>query len=131
MRDHVDTEATEKNVAQLQSFAEIVGAEVISAPLNETGNSPGRPLREYLELAKGTCIYNMPVPSVDQRRLRSAAKLTGDEQLQRIASAGTVPISLDHLKDRDAETLVRVGYKITYSPEEIRQLGLDNLDDRT
>jgi len=118
-------------VARLQSFAEIVGTEVISGPLNDTGKSPGRPLREYLELAKGTCIYNMPVPSVDQHRLRSVAKLTGDEQLRRIATAGTIPISLDHLKDRDSETLVRVGYKITYSPEEIQQLGLDNPDERT
>jgi hypothetical protein len=131
MRDHVESGAAEYNVAQLQSFAEIVGAEAISGPLNETGKSPGRPLREYLELAKGTDIYDMPVPSSDQHRLRSVARLTGDERLQGIASTGIVPISLSHLRDRDAETLVRVGYRITYSPEEIQQLGLDDPDRRT
>jgi hypothetical protein len=121
----------ESNMAQLQAYAEIVGAEEISSPLNDTGKSPGRPLREYLELSHGTYIYNMPVPSTQRHRLRSLAELTGDEQLQGIASVGTVPISLDHLRGRDGETLVRVGYKITYTPEEIQVLKLDNADDRT
>lgn len=116
-------------MAQLQAFAEIVGAEQVSGPLNETGKSPGRPLREYLELSEGTYIYNIPIPSTQRHRLRSVAELTGDERLQGIASAGSVPISLDHLRDRDRATLVRVGFKITYSPDEIQQLGLDNAND--
>jgi len=115
----------EPTMAQLQPFAEIVGAEVISVPLQETGMSPGRPLREYVELSRGTYIYDMPVPSGQQDRLHALAELSGDEKLARIASTGKVPISLDHLRDRDAETLVRVGYRISYSPDEIRQLGLD------
>jgi hypothetical protein len=118
-------------MAELQSYAEIVGAEEITTPLRETGSSPGRPLGEYLELSHGTYVYNMPVPSVDRHRLRSVAKLTGDERLHGIASSGTVPISLDHLKDRDAETLVRVGYKIRYSSDEIDQLGLESPDRRS
>jgi hypothetical protein len=104
----------ENEMAQLQSFAEIVGAEEISAPLQETGMSPGRPLREYVELSRGTYIYEMPVPSDQQDRLRALAELSDDEKLARIASTGKIPISLDHLRDRDAETLVRVGYRISY-----------------
>jgi hypothetical protein len=118
-------------MAQLQSYAEIVGAEEVSGPLQETGRSPGRPLREYVELSNNTYTYNMPVPSVDRDRLRSVARLSGDEGLHRIASAGAVPISLDHLRGHDAETLVRIGYKITYSPEEISRLGFDEPDPRT
>jgi hypothetical protein len=118
-------------MAHLQAFAEIVADAEISGPLNGTGESPGRPLREYLELSKGTYIYNMPIPSTQRHRLRSVAELSGDERLQGIASGGTVPISLEHLRDRARDTLVRVGYKITYSPEEIQRLGLDNADDRT
>jgi hypothetical protein len=117
-------------MAHLQAYAEIVGAEELTGPLKETGASPGRPLREYLELSKGTYIYDMPVPPIDRTRLRSAARLSGDEELRRIATTGTVPISLDHLRERDAETLVRVGYRIRYSPEEIQELGLDIPDPR-
>jgi hypothetical protein len=73
----------------------------------------------------------MPVPPVHQHRLHSLAGLTGDERLRRIASEGTVPISLDHLREHDPETLVRVGYRIKYSPAEIQQLGLDDAERRT
>ena len=117
-------------MAQLQSYAEVVGSEEVSGPLQETGRSPGRPLREYVELSKGTYIYDMPVPSVDRERLHSVATLTGDEGLHRIASAGRIPISLDHLRGCAAETLVRIGYTIMYSPEEVDRLGFDDPDVR-
>lgn len=118
-------------MAQLQSFAEIVGAEELTGPLNETGASPGRTLREYVDLSKGTYVLDMPVPPVDRQRLRKVAELSGDPQLAGIATTGTVSVSLEHLRDRDADTtLVRVGYKIDYSADEVRALGIENIDPR-
>ncbi len=76
-------------MAQLQVFAEVVGEEVISGPLQETGKSPGRPLREYIELSGGTYVYDMPVPATSQHRLRAVAELTGDERLGTIAFRGS------------------------------------------
>jgi hypothetical protein len=119
-------------MARLQTFAEIVGSDELSSPLGETGRSPGRPLREYIELADDAYVYNMPVPSVDRQRMHGIAKLDGNEGLRGIATVGSVPISLDHLRDSDPDkTLVRVGYKINYSQEEIEELKLDNSDPRT
>lgn len=119
-------------MAQLQSFAEIVGAEELTGPLNETGRSPGRPLREYIDLSKGTYVLDIPVPSVDRQRLRKVAELTGDPWLQGIATTGTVSVSLEHLRDHDADkTHVRVGYKIDYSEGEVQELGIENLDPQT
>jgi hypothetical protein len=112
-------------MAHLQSFAEVVGSEELSGFLNETGESPGRPLREYVELSEGTYIYDVPFTSVDQQRLLSVSELASDQRLLEIASAGSVPVSLDHLRGRDADqTLVRVGYMIDYSEDEARALGL-------
>jgi hypothetical protein len=91
--------------------------------------SPGRPLREYLGLSDGAYVFDMPVSAVDRQRLREIAELTGDEGLCGIATDGSVPISLNHLRGCDADqTLVRVGYLISYSQEEVRELGLDSRD---
>lgn len=118
-------------MAHLQSFAEIVGSADLSGSLNETGKSPGRPLREYVELSEGTYIYDIPVTSVDQQRLQSVSELASDQRLVEIASAGSVPVSLEHLRGRDAdETLVRVGYMIDYSEDEARALGLASPNSR-
>ena len=118
-------------MAHLQSFAEIVGSEELTGSLNETGESPGRPLREYIELSEGTYVYDVPVTSVDQQRLRSVSELADDQRLLGIASAGSVPVSLEHLRGRDAdETLVRVGYMIDYSEVEARALGLGSPNSR-
>jgi hypothetical protein len=118
-------------MARLRSFAEVVGSEELSGHLGETGSSPGRPLREYIELADDAYIYKMPVPLVDRQRLDSVAKRIGNEGLRGIAALGSVPISLDHLRSRDPDnTLVRVGYTINYSQEEIQELGLNDSDPR-
>jgi hypothetical protein len=119
-------------MAHLQSFAEIVGAEELTGPLNETGASQGRTLREYLDLSKGTYVLDIPVPSVDRQRLREVAELSGDGWLAGVATTGTVSVSLEHLRDRDADkTFVRVGYKIDYSEDEVQALGIENIDPRT
>ena len=118
-------------MARFQSFAEVVGSEELTAPLNETGKSPGRPLSEYIDLSDGSYLYEMPVTSTDQQRLRSLSELTGDRQFRDIATAGTVPISLEHLRDHDSDkTLVRVGYMIDYTHEESTALGLNEPDSR-
>jgi len=64
-------------------------------------------------MSEGTYIYDVPVTSVDQQRLLSVSELVSDQRVLEIASAGSVPVSLDHLRGRDADqTLVRVGYMI-------------------
>jgi len=64
------------DMARFQSFAEVVGSEELTAPLNETGKSLGRPLSEYIDLSDGSYLYEMPVTSTDQQRLRSLSELT-------------------------------------------------------
>jgi hypothetical protein len=119
-------------MARLQSYAEVVGAEELTGPLNATGMSPGRPLREYVDLSRGTYVLDMPVPPVDRQRLHKVAELSGDASLQEIATAGTVSISLEHLRNHDTDkTRVRVGYKIDYSEDEVQELGIENIDPRS
>lgn len=119
-------------MARLQSYAEVVGAEELTAPLNATGMSPGRPLREYVDLSGGTYVLDMPVPPADRQRLHKVAEFSGDTSLEEIATAGTVSISLEHLRNHDTDkTRVRVGYKIDYSEDEVRELEIENIDPRS
>jgi hypothetical protein len=119
-------------MARLQPYAEVVGAEELTGPLNATGMSPGRPLREYVDMSRGTYVLDMPVPPVDRHRLRKVAEMSGDASLQEIATAGTVSISLEHLRSHDTDkTRVRVGYKIDYSEDEVQELGIENIDPRS
>lgn len=118
-------------MAQLQSFAEVVGSEAVSGTLTQTGQSRGRPLREYVNLSGGTYVYEVPVTPIDQQRLQRVSELADDQRLLGIAVAGLVTVSLEHLRAHDADkTLVRVGYVIDYTEEETRTLGLNSPNSR-
>lgn len=111
---------------QIQTFAEVLGSEELAKPLRGVGGSGGRPLREYVELSRGTYIYDMPLSPIDRDRLRRSARFIGDDrEIREISTTGAVRISLEHLRSHDVDTaVVRVGYLIEYSPDEVDALGL-------
>jgi hypothetical protein len=123
-------------VAQIQPYAEAVGAEkiaprlaaadVINLPRTQPDGSPwnvggGRPVGEVLAEASGDyCTVELP-PSTRQR-LGELDDLS--DEVRRDLERGFVEVSVAHLRDLPAMTRVRVGFKLIFTDSEIALLGL-------
>jgi hypothetical protein len=54
--------------------------------------------------------------------IREIAELASDDQLLRIAELPEVPVSLEHLRHRDPQTRIVVGYRLDVTPAESPRL---------
>ncbi|MGQ0576946.1 MAG: hypothetical protein ACT4RN_22505 [Pseudonocardia sp.] len=105
-------------MAQVVAFAEVVGREEISRGLPTIG----RPLGEYVAGSNNRSECRVPIPKVDQERLRKLSRMTGEKSFEQLAEAGFVNVSIGDIRHLDAATLVRVGYSISYDGDEAEQL---------
>ncbi|GEL26063.1 hypothetical protein PSU4_50170 [Pseudonocardia sulfidoxydans NBRC 16205] len=122
-------------MAQIQPYAEAVGAEEIASPLtadNVINLPPTRPdgmpwtfgkrlAEEVLAEADGDYVAIELSPTTKQY-LGDLDDL--DDQVRRTLKRGFVDVSIAHLRDLPTETQVRIGYRLTFTDAEIERLGL-------
>lgn len=117
-------------MAIFRSYAKVLASDDVSYKAYEAGikkNPPGRPLEEILQFTGG--VYEIQFPLGKLREdIRRVAELTSDEELLRIASHPTAPVSLEHLRDLDPQTRIILGHQLIYEGDESQRLGLGHHD---
>lgn len=114
-------------MATFKSYAKVLTPDDIPYKAYEAGiqkNPPGRLLEEILQWTGG--VYEIQFPLGKLRGdIQRVAELTSDEELRRIASQPTAPVSLEHLRHLDPRTtLIVLGHQLTYAEGESERLGL-------
>jgi hypothetical protein len=113
---------------EIRPFAEVVGKERVSLELAEAGGSSGRPLSEYMDDVDADGNFEFPIPEQMKAELRRIYDSTGDPRCLEIANSEVVYIPMGHLAECDRSTKVRVGFLMSYTPEESRALGFRDPD---
>lgn len=82
----------------------------------------GIPLSTLLERTGGKYLWHYAPPTQLRQHWRRTATVIGDANLDEVSRSETIPISLEHLRDKDpATTRVKVRFDISYtSPKESR-----------
>lgn len=115
-------------MASFGTFAEVVTADSITSVSYAAGvtkNPPGVPIKEILKRTGGVYENKLELTKKFREQVRTVARLTGDEELMKIAELPEVTVSLEHLRNVDPETRIHVGYWLEYTPEEMERLGLN------
>jgi len=115
-------------VARFGTFAEIVTPESITSAAYAAGvtkNPPGVAIKEILKRTGGVYENQLELPKSLREEVRTAARLTGDTELMKIAGLPMVTVSFEHLRNVDPETRIYLGYWLEYTPEEMELLGLN------
>jgi hypothetical protein len=114
-------------MAKFHTFAEPVTPDSVSWVAHVAGvtkNPPGVTIKSILEHTGGVYEHKLEMRDNYREKVRAVARLTGDEELMKIADHTEVAISLEHLRDIDPETRIEVGYWLEYTPEERERLGI-------
>lgn len=85
---------------------------------------PGRTLAALLEQTGGVYEYDLRIPEDFRERIRKVAELTSDADLLKIADRGRAKVSFEHLRGIDPQTVIVFGHRLTYTPQERKQLRL-------
>jgi hypothetical protein len=86
---------------------------------------PGLLLQDVLDRTGGVYEVQHTLTVNLKNDIRKVAELSSDEELLRIASLSTVPISLEHLRHVDPKTTrIVLGVSLSYTEEESTRLGL-------
>jgi hypothetical protein len=115
-------------MASFGTFAEVVTPDSITSAAYAAGvtkNPPGVPIKEILKRTGGVYENKLELPKKLREEVRTVARLTGDEELMRVAELSMVTVSLEHFRDVDPETRIYLGYWLEYTPEEMERLGLN------
>lgn len=115
-------------MATLVTYAEVLTPEHPQMKFFTAGikkNPPGIRLREILRDTGGAYTTTTFLPENFRADIRRVAELTADEELLRISDRSELPVSLEHLRGMDPETLIVIGSRLDYTAEESRQLGAD------
>ncbi len=114
-------------MAEFRTFGEAITTDSVSWAAYTTGvrkTPPGYSIQELLDHSGGKYEDRIPLLPQYRERLIAVARLTGDEELMRIANTPEVVISLEHLRGLDLQTRIETGYWIEYTEAEKRQLGI-------
>lgn len=76
----------------------------------------GVPLSTLLGLTGGEYVWHYTPADQLRKHWRKTGRVIGDSNLQDVARAETIPISLEHLRGKDpATTRVKIRFEISYS----------------
>jgi hypothetical protein len=107
-------------------YAEVIGQEKVSRKLVGAPDLDGRPLTGKrlgeFRAAADSDTYLLPISERDKNLLQRIYDFTQDASCLEIKNNGYAAIPLEHLRDLDDETMVRVGYRLDFSREESRLL---------
>lgn len=114
-------------MATFATYAEVLTPQHVQMKMYAAGireDPPGLVLQDILEETGG--VYEtMEVLSDDFRKqIREVAELTSDERLLSVANLSEIPVSLEHLRHVDPQTLIVIGCRLSYTTEESDRLGL-------
>lgn len=115
-------------MARFGTFAEVVTPDSITSVAYAAGvtkNPPGVPIKEILKRTGGVYENKLELPGKLREEVRTVARLTGDQELMKIAELPVVTVSLEHLRNVDPQTRIYLGYWLEYTPEEMERLGLN------
>jgi hypothetical protein len=87
-------------------------------------NPPGVTLQSVLERSGGAYEAQLDFTPEFREQIRQVGRLTSDKKLLAIADQDKVVIPLHHLRGIDPQTLIILGYRLTYGPGESERLGL-------
>lgn len=114
-------------MAEVYSYAEVVTDSSPQMQAYLAGRStrkPGRPLSEYLQLSGGEYRFDIPISAMLKDQMRLLGGVTGQVDLLELADKVTYPVSLEHLRTLDPDTLIVCGVGIRYSQSEGKELSL-------
>jgi hypothetical protein len=115
-------------MATFTAYAKVLTPDDIQYRAHEAGivkNPPGTLLEEILDWTGGVYEVQLPLGVKLREDIRRVAELTSDEELRRIASQPTAPVSLEHLRHLDPRTTrIVLGHMLTYAEGESERLGL-------
>jgi hypothetical protein len=103
-------------------YAEVLGQEKVSKssvgiPHPDGLPLTGRPLGEFRAKADNN-TFLMPISERDKEELQLIYESNQDASCLELKDKGYVAVPLDHLRDLDDATRVRVGYEFRFSHEE-------------
>jgi hypothetical protein len=113
-------------MAVFTTYAEVVTPEHDSMKAFIAGvkkNPPGLALADVLKHTGGVYETTMHLSDRVRERLRQVAELTSDERLLSISRQSEVPVSLEHLRHMDPQTVIVIGFRWSLTPEESEALG--------
>jgi hypothetical protein len=114
-------------MAKFTGYADIVTPQHVLYKMYAAGikkTPPGHPLGDLLKETGGVYEIDLVVPEDMRNKLRLVAELSSDSELQAIADRGTSPVSLEHLRGVDPQTLIVYGHYLAFTKEENEQLDL-------
>ena len=83
---------------------------------------PGVVLGDVLRQTGGAYETTTRLTPKFREDIREIAELTSDDELLRISEVPEMPVSLEHLRHVDPQTLILVGYRLDVSPAESPRL---------
>ena len=112
-------------MAKFSTYAEVVGEDHPQRKAHLAGLTPkpGAKLSEILRSSGGTYETTVYLPPALRDDLRRVGTLTSDPELLRLAEQTEVPLSLEHLRGLDGETLISYGARLQYENDEGRLIG--------
>lgn len=124
-------------MATFTGYADVLTPEHVLYKMYAAGikkTPPGHRLADILERTKGIYEIELRIPEDLRNDLRRVAELSSDKELLAIADRGKAPVSLEHLRGMDPQTVIVYGHNLIYTPEESDQLRLKqppDLDPKT
>jgi hypothetical protein len=115
-------------MATFAGYAEVLTPQHILYKMYKAGikkTPPGERLANVLEESGGVYEVEARIPDDMRNDMRRVAEFSSDTELLSIANRGTAPISLEHLRGVDPQTLIVYGHNLRYTEEEgerLRQL---------
>lgn len=89
---------------------------VYAAGIRKT--QPGVRLGDVLERTGGVYRMELEISRSMRDQMREAAQISSDKELLAIANRGSSVISLEHLRGLDPDTMVVIGHRLNFTPEE-------------
>jgi len=114
-------------MATFTGYADIVTPQHVLYKMYAAGikkTPPGHRLGDLLKETGGVYEIELVIPEDMRANIRRVAELSSDEELQAIAERGTAPVSLEHLRGVDPQTLIVYGHYLGYTEEEGERLRL-------